>query len=138
MQLWGSHHLSWMEQDFWGELHPLAGSPGGTLVELYFGLSLGLLQGRVNICLHIYRERVPIKHSSHPDTCKALAVPALCLCIHISTLFGSKLQTPSLNTSVCLSVGKVILLTTNHLRKINSNRRGRDLGLMGHQYSFTV
>ena len=58
--LWGSHHLSWMEEDFWWELHPPAGSSGGTLVALHFGLSLGLLQGRVDICLHIYRGKVPI------------------------------------------------------------------------------
>lgn len=73
------------------------------------------------------------KHAPPPpsNTRKALAAPALCLCIHMSTLFGSKLQTPSLNTSVCLSVGMGTLLTTNHLKRINRNRRGRDLGVVG-------
>lgn len=86
-------------------------------MELHFGLSLGFLQGRVDVCLHIYRERVLIKDPA-PNTRKALAAPALCLCIDMSTLFGSALQMLSLNTSV----GKGILLTTNRLRKINSNR----------------
>lgn len=75
-RLWGSHHLSWMEKDFWWELHPPVGSPGGTLVELYFGLSLGLLQGRVDICLHIYRGKVPIQHSPHPNTRESLGCPS--------------------------------------------------------------
>lgn len=60
------------------------------------------------------------------------------LCIHMSTLFGSKLQTSSLNASVCFSVSKGILLTSNQLKKMNSNRRGRDLGLLRHQYSIAV
>lgn len=110
----------------------LTASPDRPLVELHFGLSLGVLEAGAHVYLHIDRERVAVMHAPPcpPPPHKALAAPALCLCIHMSTLFGRKLQTPSLNTSVCFSVRKGILLTTNHLKKINGNRRGRGLGLL--------